>query len=81
MEDSKEMEEWITCAHSLRCLIRGGVHSMEKLSTLTYEDLITMRGIGPVIANDLMRIADEWREHGKPSGGDMRKCGMGRKDA
>ena len=80
MEERKEMEEWITCGHSLRCLIRGGIHSMEKLSTLSYEDLIAMRGIGPVIAGDLMRVAEQWRENGNPSGENKRKCSMDRKD-
>ncbi len=59
------LEEWVGCSHSLRCLIRNGIDTMEKLSALSYDELLSIRGIGPVIAGGLLKDVARWRTHEK----------------
>ncbi len=61
------IEEQITCPHSVRVLRKAGIDTMEALAALTRNDLLKLRGIGPVIANGLEKAVDEWKKvGGKP---------------
>ena len=57
-----KLEDWITCCHSLKVLKRAGIDSIEQLSLLSYEELLKIRGIGPVIAGDLQKRIEEWKK-------------------
>ena len=49
------LEEMIGCPHTVRCLNRAGVETMEQLSACSLDDLLKIRGVGSVIANDVYR--------------------------
>lgn len=53
-------EDWITCCHTLKVLRRSGIETMEQLSGFSREDLLRLRGVGPVIANDLAERIAAW---------------------
>ena len=54
------LEAFISCRHTLKALDAAGIHSMEQLRGTTRERLLALRGIGPVIADDLMKAAAGW---------------------
>ena len=58
-----EIESRITCCHTVRVLKKAGITTMEQLSGYSEEELLQLRGIGPVIAGDLKRIISEWEEN------------------
>ena len=49
-----ELDLVITCSHSKRCLLKAGVNTLSQLRTLSGDDLLRIRGIGPVIANGIL---------------------------
>ena len=55
-------EKWISCCHTVRVLRKAGIESMEQLSRLSDEEILRIRGIGPVIHRDLVKIITAWRE-------------------
>ncbi len=57
-----KLEDWITCCHSVKVLKSAGIDSIEQLSLLSYEELLKLRGIGPVIAGDLQKRIEEWKK-------------------
>ena len=62
-----KVEEMIDCPHTVRCLNRAGIETMEQLSACTVEDLLQIRGVGKVIANDVYRAIQAYRGKEKNS--------------
>lgn len=56
-----KLEELITCCHPVKALKNAGIETVEQLSRLSYEELLTIRGVGPVIAGDLQKRMTEWK--------------------
>ena len=54
------IEKRIDCCHTIRVLKKAGITTMEKLSGFSKEELLQLRGIGPVIAGDLEQKIAEW---------------------
>ena len=54
-------DEIITCPHTLRVLEKAGVTTMEQLAGMSREELLKLRGIGKVIAGDVLEKVAEWR--------------------
>ena len=52
----------VSCPHTLRVLDKAGITTMEQLAALSREDLLALRGVGPVIADALEKAVAEWRE-------------------
>jgi len=55
------IEEKIHCCHTVKCLHAAGIETMEQLITLSAEELLRIRGIGKVIAADLMEAIKKYR--------------------
>lgn len=51
---SSELDGVLTCSHSKRCLIKAGVNTLAQLRALTRDDLLRIRGIGPVTADSIL---------------------------
>ena len=49
-----ELDQAITCSHSKRCLLKAGVNTLGQLRAMTEDDLLRIRGIGPVIADGIL---------------------------
>ena len=49
-----ELDLMLACTHTKRCLIKAGVTTLAQLSGLTRDDLLRIRGIGPVIADSIL---------------------------
>ena len=49
-----ELDLILTCSHSKRCLLRAGVNSLANLRAMSRDDLLHIRGIGPVIAEGIL---------------------------
>ncbi len=49
-----ELDLMITCSHSKRCLLKAGINTLEQLRSLSRDDLLHIRGIGPVIADGIL---------------------------
>ena len=58
-----KLEQMINCPHTVRCLNRAGIETMEQLSACTVDDLLQIRGVGRVIANDVYRAIAAWKEN------------------
>ena len=56
------LEDWIICCHSVKALKNTGIETVEQLSQLSYEELLKILGVGPVIAGDLMKRIMEWKD-------------------
>ena len=57
-----KIERCVDCPHTKRVLQKAGINDMETLAAMTYDDLLKLRGVGPVIAGDLMKRVEEWRK-------------------
>ena len=57
-----DIKRCVDCPHTQRVLQKAGINDMESLAAMTYEDLLKLRGVGPVIAGDLMKRVEEWRQ-------------------
>lgn len=49
-----ELDSVVTCSHSRRCLLNAGVNTLAQLRALSRDDLLRIRGIGPVIADGIL---------------------------
>ena len=49
-----ELDRMITCSHTKRCLLKAGVNTLAQLHALSRDDLLHIRGIGPVIAEGIL---------------------------
>ena len=63
-----ELDQVIACSHSKRCLLKAGVDTLARLSALSGDDLLRIRGIGPVIADGILKAL---AEHDARSGGEV----------
>ena len=57
-----KIEQCIDCTHTLRVLHKAGIDDMEALAALSYDDLLKLRGIGPVLAGDVTKRVEEWKQ-------------------
>ncbi len=59
---ASELDQLITCSHSKRCLLKAGISTLDQLRALSRDDLLRVRGIGPVIADGILNALAE-HEH------------------
>ncbi len=50
------IEGMIDCPHTVRCLNRTGIKTMDQLIRYTRNDLLQIRGIGQVIAGNVVNV-------------------------
>ncbi len=50
-----ELDRILSCSHTKRCLLKAGVTTGDQLLSLSRDDLLKIRGIGQVIADDVIR--------------------------
>ena len=55
-----ELDLILTCSHTKRCLIKAGITTMDQLLRLSPEDLMQIRGIGRVIAKDIVKAREQY---------------------
>ena len=55
-----ELDLLITCSHSKRCLLKAGVNTLSQLRALSRDDLLRIRGIGPVIADGILDAQEQY---------------------
>ena len=60
-----ELSQRIACRHTARVLERNGITTLEELGRQTKEDLLRLRGVGPVIARDLERVIEDWKQENR----------------
>ena len=64
------IEDAIDCPHTLRVLKKAGITTMEELAERSREDLLKLRGVGPVIADGLEAALERWRRDRPEGDGD-----------
>ena len=57
-----ELDRILTCTHTKRCLLKAGVTTLAQLRAMSKEDLLRIRGIGPVIADGILQARDAFDE-------------------
>lgn len=57
-----ELDRMLTCTHTKRCLLKAGVTTLAQLRAMSKEDLLRIRGIGPVIADGILQARDVFDE-------------------
>lgn len=57
-----ELDRILTCSHTKRCLIKAGITTLDQLMRLWPDDLLRIRGIGPVIAKDIVKAREHYAE-------------------
>ena len=57
---ASELDLVLSCAHTKRCLLNAGVTTAAQLMSLSHADLLKIRGIGKVIAGDIVMVRDEY---------------------
>lgn len=55
-----ELDLVLTCSHTKRCLLKAGISTLDQLMALSGDDLLQIRGIGQVIAKDVLREREEY---------------------
>ncbi len=50
----------LSCTHTKRCLLSAGITTPEQLLALSADDLLRIRGIGQVIAADVLRAREQY---------------------
>ena len=55
-----ELDMVLSCSHTKRCLLNAGVKTLDQLMSLSAADLLRIRGIGQVIAKDVMRAREQF---------------------
>jgi DNA-directed RNA polymerase alpha subunit len=50
-----ELDLVLDCAHTRRCLLKAGISTLDQLRGLSRDDLLRIRGIGAVIAEDVLK--------------------------
>ena len=64
-EDAVPIEDRITCQHIVRVLHAAGFSTMEQLASLSKENLMKIRGVGEVIAADLLKTIETYKQESK----------------
>lgn len=54
-----ELDSILSCAHTKRCLLKAGISTLDQLLSLSISDLLNIRGIGSVIAKDIVRVQEQ----------------------
>ena len=49
-----KIEELLDCSHTVRCLKKANIETVEQLRKLSEKDLLAIRGVGKVIARDVL---------------------------
>ncbi|MBO4886738.1 MAG: hypothetical protein J5589_00295 [Firmicutes bacterium] len=49
-----KIEELLGCSHTVRCLNKAGIETVEQLRKLSEKDLLAIRGVGKVITRDVL---------------------------
>ena len=55
-----ELDRVLSCSHTKRCLLNAGVATLEQLMSLSADDLMRIRGIGQVIAKDVLQARERF---------------------
>ena len=55
-----ELDLILSCAHTKRCLLNAGVTTLAQLMSLSHSDLLQIRGIGKVIAGDIVKAREQY---------------------
>ena len=55
-----ELDQILTCSHTKRCLLKAGISTLDQLMALSGDDLLQIRGIGQVIAKDVLRVKEDY---------------------
>ena len=63
MEKQDRIEQWIDCCHTIKVLHNAGIETMTQLSEMSSEQILQLRGIGRVIAGDLQKKLEAYREN------------------
>jgi DNA-directed RNA polymerase alpha subunit len=50
-----ELDSLLTCPHTRRCLLKAGINTLAQLRAMSRDDLLRVRGIGPVIADGILK--------------------------
>ena len=56
-----ELDLVLSCSHTKRCLLKAGVSTVAQLMALSADDLLRIRGIGQVIAKDVLQARERFR--------------------
>ena len=56
-----ELDSVLSCSHTKRCLLKAGITTIDQLMALSASDLFQIRGIGKVIANDILKTQEEYK--------------------
>ena len=62
MERHDRIEQWIDCCHTIKVLQNAGIETMAQLNEMSGEQILRLRGIGPVIAGDLQQRLESYRK-------------------
>ncbi|MBQ8092814.1 MAG: hypothetical protein IJ242_04480 [Clostridia bacterium] len=57
---SSELDLMLSCSHTKRCLLNAGISTLTQLMALSKNDLLQIRGIGQVIADDIVKTRAEY---------------------
>lgn len=55
-----ELDRVLSCPHTKRCLLKAGVTTLDQLLSLSAADLLRIRGIGQVIAKDVLQAREQY---------------------
>ena len=57
---SSELDQILSCSHTRRCLLNAGVTTLDQLLSLSHDDLLKIKGIGQVIAKDVIMKREQY---------------------
>ena len=69
MEKQDRIEQWIDCCHTVKVLHNTGIETMAQLNGMSDKQILKIRGIGRVIAGDLQKVLESYRETSHTSRG------------
>ncbi len=55
-----ELDTLLSCSHTKRCLLKAGITTVAQLLSLSEADLLGIRGIGRVIAGDIIKAREQY---------------------
>lgn len=64
-----KIEEMIDCPHTVRCLNKADIETMEQLIQYSRDDLLQIRGIGQVIADSVSHVIAAYVKSGESKTG------------
>ena len=62
MEKQDRIERWIDCCHTIKVLQNAGIETMAQLNGMSEKPILQIRGVGRVIAGDLQKVLEVYRE-------------------